>query len=60
MAKKSKIVREKKLIKTVKKYAQERAELKSIISNVNTPIEEREAAVNKLDKLPKSSSAIRI
>ena len=60
MAKKSKIVREKKLIKNVKKYAQKRAELKSIISNVNTSIEEREAAVIKLDKLPKSSSAIRI
>ena len=60
MAKKSKIVREKKLIKMVEKYAQKREELKSIISNPNTPIEDREEAVNKLDKLPKSSSAIRI
>ena len=60
MAKKSKIVREKKLIKLVEKYAQKREELKSIISNPNTPIEEREEAVIKLDKLPKSSSAIRI
>ena len=60
MAKKSKIVREKKLIKLVEKYAQKRKELKSIISNPNTPIEEREGAVIKLDKLPKSSSAIRI
>ena len=60
MAKKSKIVREKKLIRSVEKYAQKRAELKSIISNPNTPIEDREAAVNNLDRLPKSSSAIRI
>ena len=60
MAKKSKIVREKKLIKKVEKYAKKRAELKSIISNPITPIEEREAAVIKLDKLPKSYSAIRI
>tara|TARA_B110000014_G_scaffold253885_1_gene233806 strand:- start:328 stop:633 length:306 start_codon:yes stop_codon:yes gene_type:complete len=60
MAKKSKIVREKKLIKLVEKYAQKRKELKTIISNPNTPIEEREEAVIKLDKLPKSSSAIRI
>ena len=60
MAKKSKIVREKKLMRSVAKFAQERAELKSIISNPNTPIEEREVAVIKLDRLPKSSSAIRI
>ena len=60
MAKKSKIIREKKLLRNVQKFAQKRAELKSIISNPNTSIEERDAAVNKLDKLPKSSSAIRI
>ena len=60
MAKKSKIVREKKLLKSVQKYAQLRSELKSIISNPNTPGEERDAAVIKLDKLPKSSSPIRI
>ena len=60
MAKKSKIVREKKLNKSVKKYAQKRAELKSIISNPNTSIQEREDAVIKLDNLPRSSSPIRI
>ena len=60
MAKKSKIVREKKLLRNVEKYAQERAELKSIISNISTPVEEREAAVIKLDNLPKSSSPIRV
>ena len=60
MAKKSKIVREKKLLKTILKYADKRAELKAIISNPDTPIEERDNAVNKLDKLPKSSSPIRL
>ena len=60
MAKKSKIVREKKIMRNVAKYSKKRAELKSIISNPNTSIEEREAAVINLDKLPKSSSAIRI
>ena len=60
MAKKSKIVREKKLIKNIQKYAKKRADLKAIINNPNTPIEERDVAVNKLDKLPKSSSRIRL
>ena len=59
MAKKSKIVREKKLKKNIQKFAKKRAELKSIISNPNTKIEDRDIAVQKLDKLPKSSSPIR-
>ncbi len=60
MAKKSKIVREKKLLRNVQKYAKKRAELKAIISNQNTEIEDRDIAVSKLDRLPKSSSAIRL
>ena len=60
MAKKSKIVREKKLQEKVYKYAKIRAELKAIISSPVTSIEDREAAVNKLDKLPKTSSRIRV
>ena len=60
MAKKSKIVREKKLIKNVKKYAGIRSELKELIKNPATSYEDREAAVAKLDNLPKSSSRIRI
>ena len=60
MAKKSKIVREKKLQEKVYKYAKLRAELKSIISSPVTSNEDREAAVNKLDKLPKNSSKVRI
>ena len=60
MAKKSKIVREKKLIRNVQKYASLRFELKNIIKSPNSSLEEKEAAVAKLDKLPKSSSRIRL
>ena len=60
MAKKSKIVREQKLIRSVQKYALLRSELKNIIKNPNSSFEEKEAAVARLDKLPKSSSRIRI
>ena len=60
MAKKSKIVREKKLLRNIQKYAKKRAELKAIINNPNTQIEDRDIAVNKLDRLPKSSSPIRL
>ena len=60
MAKKSKIVREQKLIKKVQKYAALRAELKGIIKSPDTSMENKKDAVAKLDKLPKSSSRIRI
>ena len=60
MAKKSKIVREIKLLKNIQKYAKKRADLKAIINNPDTSIEDRDIAVNKLDKLPKSSSPIRL
>ena len=60
MAKKSKVVREQKLIKNVQKYASIRSELKNIIKDINAPLEKKRVAVAKLDKLPKSSSRIRI
>tara|TARA_B100000886_G_scaffold162143_1_gene110555 strand:+ start:422 stop:727 length:306 start_codon:yes stop_codon:yes gene_type:complete len=60
MAKKSKIVREHKLIKKVQKYAALRAELKNIIRSQESSPEERQIAVARLDKLPKSSSNIRL
>ena len=60
MAKKSKIVRENKLIKTVQKYAEVRAELKKIIKDQNISPEDKEAAVAKLDRLPKTSSKTRL
>ena len=45
MAKKSKVVREQKLIRNVQKYASLRSELKNIIKNPNSSFEEKEAAV---------------
>ena len=60
MAKKSKIVREYKLVKNIKKYASLRAELKQIIKSPNSTFDEKQVAVAKLDKLPKSSSRIRL
>ena len=60
MAKKSKIVREHKLIKKVQKYAALRAELKEVIRNPESSLEEKQSAVARLDNLPKSSSHIRI
>ena len=60
MAKKSKIVREKRLIKTVQKYAVIRAELKSIIKDPAVSPEDKEVAVAKLDRLPKTSSRTRL
>ena len=60
MAKKSKIVREHKLIEKVQKYAALRAELKGVIKDPNSSLDDKRDAVSKLDKLPKSSSKIRI
>tara|TARA_Y100000591_G_scaffold315590_2_gene323333 strand:- start:1673 stop:1978 length:306 start_codon:yes stop_codon:yes gene_type:complete len=60
MAKKSKIVREQKLMRNVQKYAVLRSELKKIIKSPDSSFEEKEAAVARLDKLPKSSSRIRV
>ena len=60
MAKKSKIVREQKLLRNVQKYALLRSELKNIIKSPNSSSKEKELAVASLDKLPKSSSRIRV
>ena len=60
MAKKSKIVREKKLMRNIQKYAALRSELKNIIKSPKSSFEEKENAVARLDKLPKSSSRIRL
>ena len=60
MAKKSKIVREYKLIKNVRKYSSLRAELKEVIKNPNVSPDEKLDAVAKLDRLPKTSSRTRL
>lgn len=60
MAKLSMINREAKRIKTVKKYAAKRAELKKIILSPNYSDEEKAEAQVKLQKLPRDASPVRI
>lgn len=59
MAKQSMKARDVKRAKLVAKYAEKRAELKAIISSVNTSDEDRWAAVLKLQELPRDSSPSR-
>jgi len=60
MAKKSQVNRNAKREKMVERYAAKRAELKSVIENMDVPPEERFAAMLKLAKLPRNSSKVRI
>lgn len=61
MAKKSMVNREIKRLKVVKKYAEKRFELKEIIRKVDIfSEEERIAAQEKLQKLPRDASPARI
>ena len=59
MAKKSMVERELKRTKLVKKYAAKRAELKATIRNVNSSDMDRIEAQEKLNSLPRDSSASR-
>ena len=59
MAKVSMIEREHKRSKTVAKFAEKRAQLKAIISNVSASDEERWDAQVKLQKLPRDASPVR-
>jgi small subunit ribosomal protein S14 len=59
MAKKSMWAREAKRAKTVEKYAAKRAELKAIINSPESSHEEVDAAVLKLQKLPRDASPVR-
>ena len=59
MAKKSMIAREKKRELTAARYAARRAELKLIISSVNSTDEEKWDAQSKLQKLPRDASPSR-
>lgn len=60
MAKKSSIEREKKRKKMVSLKWEVRQELKKIIKDVNVAEEEKEQAKEKLNKLPKNSSYVRL
>jgi small subunit ribosomal protein S14 len=59
MAKKSMIARENKRSKLVDKYEVKRKALKETIRDPKTSIEEQEAALLKLQKLPRDSSPSR-
>lgn len=60
MAKTSMVEREVKRGKLVTKYAGKREALKAIISNPKSSVEEVDAAVLKLQKLPRNSSPSRL
>lgn len=60
MAKTSMVERERKRMKTVAKYANKRAELKAKVKDVKLSPEERMAAQEKLQKLPRDASPIRV
>ena len=60
MAKKSMIERELKRTKLVKRFATKRAALKATIRNVKSSDEERAAAQEKLNSLPRDSSPSRL
>ena len=60
MAKTNMIEREKKRALLSKKYAKKRAELKATIVNPQSSYDERQAAAEKLQKLPRDSSPSRI
>ncbi|BAO43259.1 30S ribosomal protein S14 [Thiolapillus brandeum] len=59
MAKKSMIAREKKRARLAERYAAKRAELKAIIKNPESALEQIDEAVLKLQKLPRDSSPVR-
>lgn len=60
MAKKSMIARERKRAETVAKYAARRAELKARIRDPQATVEERYAAVQELQRLPRDASPVRL
>ncbi|MEL7312428.1 MAG: 30S ribosomal protein S14 [Pseudomonadota bacterium] len=60
MAKKSMVAREVKRAKLVAKYAAKRAALKAVIKNPNSSVEEVDAAVAKLNAMPRDASQTRM
>ncbi|HJL62004.1 MAG TPA: 30S ribosomal protein S14 [Pseudomonadales bacterium] len=59
MAKQSMINREKKRARVVAKYAQKRAALKKVISDIEASDEDRWDAQHRLQKLPRNASPSR-
>jgi small subunit ribosomal protein S14 len=59
MAKNSMIQRELKRAKLVARYAEKRQALKAIVKSTTTSFEEKMAAVDQLQRLPRDSSTVR-
>lgn len=60
MAKKSAIAKQQRREVLVDRYRQQRAELKRLVAHPDTDAETRAAAVVKLQRLPRDSSATRL
>ena len=60
MAKKSSVAKQHRKEKMVKNRWDRRQELKKTIVDLNKTLEERMAAVDSLNKLPRNSSAVRL
>jgi len=60
MAKSCMVNREIKRIRLVKKYAVKRAELKAIIKNTSLSEDDRSVAREKLNKMPRDASPVRV
>jgi small subunit ribosomal protein S14 len=60
MAKKSQVARQKKRERMVKNNWEKRKALKEVILDMSKNIEDRLAAVDSLNKMPKNSSPIRL
>ncbi len=60
MAKSCMVNREIKRIRLVKKYATKRTELKAIINNTSLSEDDRKVAREKLNKMPRDASPVRV
>ena len=60
MAKKSSVVKNIRRQKIVDKFINKRKELKAIVKNPNTSLEEKKVALMQIEKLPRDSNPIRV
>lgn len=59
MAKVSMVEREKRRTKLADRFAKKRSELKAIVADPEADYEEKQAAMHRLNKLPRDSSPVR-
>jgi small subunit ribosomal protein S14 len=60
MAKKSSIEKNKRRMMLVERYNEKRLALKAIAKDVSLPLEERLEAQNKLQRIPRNASPVRV